>query len=72
MYHGLTVVLILFTIVGAVEADDGQKVVCWGADFAGQSTVPVNLANGVGNKHIVGISVGWEHSCAASLEVSQT
>jgi hypothetical protein len=33
--------------------------------------VPKDLADGLGNKHIVGISVGWEHSCAASLEVSQ-
>lgn len=72
MFHGLTGVLTLCTIVGVGEGDDGQKVVCWGADFAGQSTVPADLANGLGNKHIVGISVGWEHSCAASLEVSQT
>ena len=54
----------------AGEEDNGQKVICWGADFAGQSTVPKDLADGLGNKHIVGISVGWEHSCAASLEVS--
>lgn len=51
-------------------ADDGQKVICWGADFAKQSTIPAKLANGNGNKYIVGISVGWEHSCVASLEVS--
>jgi hypothetical protein len=30
--------------------------------------VPSNLAN-EGNRFIVGISVGWEHSCAASLQV---
>ena len=30
--------------------------------------MPSNLAN-EGNRFIVGISVGWEHSCAASLQV---
>ena len=51
-------------------ANPGQKVICWGANFAGQSVVPEDLANGQGNKHVVGISVGWEHSCVAHLEVS--
>jgi hypothetical protein len=50
-------------------ANTGQRVICWGANFAGQSEVPEDLANGQGNKHIVGISVGWEHSCVAHLEV---
>ena len=50
-------------------ANKGQKVICWGADFAGQVTIPENLANGNGNAFVAGISVGWEHSCVAHLEV---
>ena len=33
--------------------------------------MPKSLANGVGNKFVVGVQVGWEHSCVASLEGNQ-
>lgn len=45
------------------DCDDGQKVVCWGADFAGQSSVPPAI-----NRLIASVSLGWEHSCAATLD----
>jgi len=44
--------------VGGGGANKGQKVICWGADFAGQVSVPENLAKGTGNSFIVGISTG--------------
>ena len=28
-----------------------------------------DLADGHGNKHVVAISLGWEHTCAATLQV---
>jgi hypothetical protein len=42
---------------GNGKADQGGKVVCWGADYAGQSSPPPNT-----QKFMVGVSVGWEHS----------
>ena len=35
---------------------------------SGQVSVPADLAS-EGNRYLVGISVRWEHSCAASLQV---
>jgi hypothetical protein len=42
---------------GNGKSDQGGKVVCWGADYAGQSSPPLST-----QKFMVGVSVGWEHS----------
>ena len=39
------------------DCDDGQKVVCWGADFAGQSSVPPAI-----NRLIASVSLGTIHT----------
>jgi len=45
------------------NGNDGAKAVCWGADYAGQASPPRRA-----EAHIVSVSVGWEHSCAVSLD----
>lgn len=40
------------------KTDKGARVVCWGANYAGQSgPLPEST-----QRYMVGISVGWEHS----------
>jgi len=45
-------------------SDSGARVLCWGADYAGQSSPPEETTQ----KWAQGISVGWEHSCATTLD----
>jgi len=56
------------TILASGSLDDaGAKVVCWGADYAGQSTPPEETTS----KWAQAVSVGWEHSCATTLDDHQ-
>jgi len=45
------------------NTDTGAKVVCWGANYAGQSTPPPETSI-----FMTAVSVGWEHSCGVSLD----
>jgi len=45
------------------KSDPGGMVVCWGADYAGQSTPPEAALS-----YMVSVTVGWEHSCGVSLD----